>query len=385
MSQKLSNELHTSGKKLVIHDLQESFEDSQFGNSQLLDGFINPKPSSRRKVRELFQPDGSTIKVELKEKQRSLPFMLLYNTVGQQTYQQIMQMEDEYYLTSCEKKILETKAAEIAAYIPDNASIFDLGCGSMEKTKILVDHLRNSGKTGINVYGVDIDRAYLKTVLTGLIEDQQKTKAPHKAEFEFIGLHATYEQSIPFIKKTPGPCILLCMGGTIGNMSRLKSVAFLRQFQEKAMRPGDCFFLGFDKRKDPRVIARAYQDSKGLFNARTMHGLKTLNKMFCKHAVELNNFDTVVGYDAVDGVNERFYRSLVKQTIKVPPPFSGSDDESVEVQLEKDELISIVNSFKYSQDEVNDLAAAANFTVTDQWSDPRDIYWFCLFKTSLEE
>lgn len=378
-------DIEGNNEKPVIHDLRQGSEDSKYGDRHLLDGFINPKLTTRRRSRELVQPDGSVMTVELSEKPRALPYMILYDTIGQETYQQITQMEDEYYLSSCEKRILETKGAEIASHIPDGASIFDLGCGSMERTKILVDHARQIGKKGIKVYGVDIDRPYLEAVLTGLIQDQRKNKAPHEAEFEFFGLYATFEQSIPFIKKTTGPRVLLSMGGTIGDKDHLAAHAFLREFHEKSMSSGDSFFLGFDKRKDPKIIARAYQDSKGLFNMRTMRGLETLNAMFKQNSITNNNFDIVCGYDVVDGLNERFYRSLVDQTIKIPPPFSGMDDESVEVHLKQDELISIVTSYKYSQKEVEELAAAVNFTLEGQWSDPRDLYWFCVLKSSNED
>jgi len=158
-------------EKPVIHDLRQASEDSKYGDRHLLDGFINPKLTSRRRLRELVQPDGSVLTVESSDKPRALPYIILYDTLGQETYQQITQMEDEYYLSSCEKRILETKGAEIALHILDGASIFDRGCGSMERTKILVDHARKAGKKGIKVYGVGIDRTYLETVLTGLIED----------------------------------------------------------------------------------------------------------------------------------------------------------------------------------------------------------------------
>lgn len=277
---------------------------------------------------------------------------------------------------------METKAAEIAEYIPDNASIFDLGCGSMEKTKILIDHLRKSGKRGIKVYGVDIDRPYLERVLTGLIERQQEDKTLEEDEFEFIGLYSTYEQAMPFMKETKGHRVLLVMGSTIGSMKRSEAVDFLLQFSEHSMDPDDCFFLGFDKRNDPAVVARAYQDSKGHMYAMCTHGLDNFKKMLGENSFSMDSFKVLRGYNDVEGCNEIFYMSLVDQTLTIPPPYSGKDQESVDVHLKEGELIDVITSFKYSQKELEEVVTAAKFKLAGQWSDPKDMYWFCVLKLS---
>eukprot|EP00210_Caulerpa_lentillifera_P002174 g2088.t1 len=368
-----------------IIDLISATEDSSFNNKTILKEFIQPGITTRPKIREIYQPDGSTVRRVLPEKLRHIPDFILFDTFGHEVHHVLRQQEDEYYLSACEKQILQTKSAELAAYIPDNSSIFDLGCGSMEKTKVLIDHLRRSGKKGIKVHGVDIDRPHLKNTMTTLLKEQQQKHQSGEDVFEFIGVHSTFEQSIPFIKKTPGPCILLFLGGTIGNMYRDEAKRFCAQFQEKAMKPGDCFFIGFDKRKEPAVIARAYQDSKGALRTFCTHGLEILDSMFGTGTRLSKNVSVLAGYNDIEGLNEIFYKSLVDQTIPVPPPYSGSDTETVKVELKKGELIDLIRSYKYSQDEIQDLAKAANLVVTDQWSDPKDMFWITMFKVSIED
>lgn len=368
--------------KPTIHDLKTGQEDSAFDSKNVLGGFITPSLNVREGVRDLYQPDGSTIERSLPERVRSIPQFIIFDTFGQKAYQALMQLENEYYLTACEKKILETKTAEIAEHIPDNASIFDLGCGSMEKTKILIDHLRKSGKREIKVYGVDIDRPYLETVLTGLIENQQKEKTIEDDEFEFIGLYSTYEQAMPFMKEMKGPRVLLVMGSTIGSMNRSEAVEFLLQFREHSMDLDDCFCLGFDKRNDPAVVARAYQDTEGHMYTMCIHGLENFKKMLGANSFSLDSFEVLRGYNDVEGCNEIFYMSLVDQILTIPPPYSGKDLESVDVHLKKGELIDVITSFKYSQKELEDVITAARFRLVGQWSDPKDMYWFCLLKPS---
>lgn len=151
------------------------------------------------------------------------------------------------------------------------------------------------------------------------------------------------------------------------------------------MKPGDCFFMGFDKRKDPAVIARAYQDSKGALHTFCTHGLEILDSMFQTGSLLSKNMSVLAGYNDIEGLNEIFYKSLIDQTISVPPPFSGSDTQTVEVELKKGELIDLIRSYKYSQEEIEDLGRSANMVVTDQWSDPKNMFWITLFKISTED
>jgi L-histidine N-alpha-methyltransferase len=68
---------------------------------------------------------------------KQTPFSLLYNKKGSELYKEITRLE-EYYPFLAEDKMLELHVDEIAARIPPQSLIVELGCGTACKTaKIL--------------------------------------------------------------------------------------------------------------------------------------------------------------------------------------------------------------------------------------------------------
>eukprot|EP00210_Caulerpa_lentillifera_P000634 g613.t1 len=374
----------TSVHDVLIHDVRETIE-CRLSSKKLLQLFLKPDIVTETKSRELHQPDGSVEIRHLPEKLRRLPRELLYDTTGLEVFEQMNQLEDEYYLAACEIALIREHIAEIAFQIPDNASIIDLGCGSMVKTKIIVDHLRKIGKRGIRVYGVDIDGPYLRSTLSDLLAQERAKKSLEENRIHYEGILGTYEQSIQFIKELNGPKVLLFLGFTIGNYDRAGATRFLNMFREEVLDTVDSFFVGFDKRNDPRVVARAYNDSAGLFQKRMRDGIDHLNKILGGNIFQHDNFAPLSGYNSIEGANERYYKSLRDQVICIPPPFSGHESEQQEVVLKEGEIIHLMDSFKYSQQEIHEVVSAAGLMVAHQWTDPRKMIRLCLLKKCQEE
>ncbi len=68
---------------------------------------------------------------------KQTPFSLLYDKKGSELYKEITRLE-EYYPFLAEDKMLELHVDEIAARIPPQSLIVELGCGTACKTaKIL--------------------------------------------------------------------------------------------------------------------------------------------------------------------------------------------------------------------------------------------------------
>lgn len=59
---------------------------------------------------------------------KTLPTLLLYDVAGLQLFEEITYL-DEYYLTGQEIEVLKRNAEEIAASIPDDSIILELGSG----------------------------------------------------------------------------------------------------------------------------------------------------------------------------------------------------------------------------------------------------------------
>ena len=74
-------------------------------------------------IKHIYQkidpPDGSM---------RSLPTIILYDAKGLKLFEEITYL-DEYYLTDAEIEVLSLHANAIAARIPENAQLVELGSG----------------------------------------------------------------------------------------------------------------------------------------------------------------------------------------------------------------------------------------------------------------
>ena len=349
----------------------------------LLDGFINPLPCSGDSVREMTLPGDRVEKIHPELRRRSFPSSLVYDTRGLELFEELTKLEDEYYLTACERSLLRTHMDEIAVHIPDGAAIVELGCGSMTKTAIILDYLHNvAKKKNLRFYGLDIDDTYLRQSLENLRSVVEKEDRDAEYTISYAGIHGTFEELVSFLPNIPGPRYFLWLGSTIGNMTRHEAADLLRLYGN-AMEPADGFFLAADKRNDSKVIVAAYNDSQGRVAAFTMNILVCLNRLLEQNVFDVTKFETWSGYDIAAGQNEVHIKSLVDQTVVIPAPYSGGVEKNAEVHLKKDELILFFVSVKYSREDLKTLTAAAGLTVEQNWTDPKEMFYFTLLKKSV--
>ena len=99
--------------RLVIHDLARHNGQAEF-------------------ARDVF--DG------LSAQPRHLFPKYLYDALGSQLFEAICHV-DEYYLTRAEREILTRRADEIVATVPNCRTLIDLGSGSAEKTRKIIEAL----------------------------------------------------------------------------------------------------------------------------------------------------------------------------------------------------------------------------------------------------
>src|SRR5437588_12009557 len=80
------------------------------------------------------------IRVGLSSNPKHLFPKYLYDEVGSRLFEAICEV-DEYYLTRAEDEILATHADEIVAAVPGCATLIELGSGSAEKTRKIIEAL----------------------------------------------------------------------------------------------------------------------------------------------------------------------------------------------------------------------------------------------------
>ncbi|KAK0522130.1 hypothetical protein OC835_006681 [Tilletia horrida] len=229
---------------------------------------------------------------------------------------------------------------------------------------------------------------------------------------KFIGNNglAPAKTADPDAPQTEGKRIFLWLGSSIGNFSpRSGAAGFLRDALcggndadgKPAMRPGDYLLIGLDRRNEPSLVARAYHDSLGITEEFILNGLEHADRVLRAgteldgdaHAgsvIDVGKFAYHDRYAEPEGRHESYYRSLERQVIRIPPlipddadvleglnsatqtPAATSQNERsewTEVVLDKDELIHVEVSIKYSPAERAALFQAAGLREVQSWTD----------------
>ncbi|MFD5537331.1 L-histidine N(alpha)-methyltransferase [Streptomyces sp. NPDC127079] len=276
---------------------------------------------------------------------KTLPPKWFYDARGSELFERITELP-EYYPTRAEREILLTRSGEIAA-ASGARTLVELGSGSSEKTRLLIDAL-----TALEVYvPVDVSESALTQAGQALVAERPGLTV-HALIADFTGRMA--------LPEAPGPRLLAFLGGTIGNLLPAERAAFLSSVRG-LLAPGDALLLGTDLVKDEDVLVRAYDDAAGVtaeFNKNVLAVVdRELDADFDPDA-----FDHVALWDAEQEWIEMRLRSRVAQTVKVPAldlavDFAAGEELRTEV------------SAKFRRDGVTAELAAAGLELTHWWTD----------------
>ncbi|HYH29953.1 MAG TPA: L-histidine N(alpha)-methyltransferase [Pseudonocardia sp.] len=278
-----------------------------------------------------------------------LPPKWFYDARGSALFERITELP-EYYPTRTERTLLERSADAIAAASGAD-TLVELGSGSSEKTRLLLDAFRRAG-TLRRYVPQDVSEAALRQAMAALA-----------AEYADVELHGVVGDFTAHLDRLPaeGHRMVAFLGGTIGNLPPSERAGFLRALRA-ALRPGERFLLGTGLVVDPAVLVPAYDDAAGVtaeFNRNVLH---VLNR-------ELRaDFDVdAFAHRAVwDAEREWIEMRLVAQrdmTVSV----AGLD---LTVGFAAGEEMCTEVSAKFRLPRVRAMLAEAGFAVVDGWTDP---------------
>ncbi|MEU9239741.1 L-histidine N(alpha)-methyltransferase [Streptomyces sp. NPDC048385] len=276
---------------------------------------------------------------------KTLPPKWFYDARGSELFEQITELP-EYYPTRAEREILRARSGEIAA-ASGARTLVELGSGSSEKTRLLIDAL-----TALEVYvPVDVSESALTQAGQALIAERPGLSV-HALIADFTG-----RLELP---GTPGPRLLAFLGGTIGNLLPAERAAFLASVRG-LLTPGDALLLGTDLVKDEGVLVRAYDDAAGVTAEFNKNVLAVVDRELGAD-FDPGAFDHVALWDAENEWIEMRLRSRVAQTVKVP-----ALDLAVDFAV-GEELRTEVSA-KFRRDGVTAELAAARLELTNWWTD----------------
>lgn len=304
-----------------------------------MDNFLN----------EVLQDLGGTPK--------SLRSKYFYDDIGDDLFQQIMHCP-EYYPTRCEEEILRSKAGVIAETLRNGFEQFDLielGAGDATKTSYI---LQEFVRKDVNMTYMPVD------ISSSMIEYLSKSLPERIPGLKVQALNGEYFDMVDEAnRRSSNHKAVLFLGGNLGNMSPEDGLEFCKKLAS-SLQKGDLVLIGFDLKKNPRVIHAAYDDAGGLTKAFNLNLLTRINRELGGN-FDLNQFEHYASYDPSSGACKSFLISLKAQEVTI----SGQV-----IRFEQDEYIDMEISQKYSIEEIDRMAAAAGFVPVERFFDSKN--WF---------
>lgn len=277
-----------------------------------------------------------------------LPPKWFYDARGSELFEAITALP-EYYPTRAEREILVDRAGEIAA-ATGARTLVELGSGSSEKTRVLLDALTE--RTGLRGYvPVDVSESALVQAGQALVAERPGLQV-HALIADF-----TAGLTLP---ETPGPRLVAFLGGTIGNLLPEERAGFLSAVRA-LLSPGDSLLLGTDLVKDEGVLVRAYDDAAGVTAEFNKNVLSVVNREL-EADFATAAFEHVALWNAEREWIEMRLRSRTAQTVKIQAldlAVDFADGEELRTEV----------SAKFRREGVRDELAAAGLDLAHWWTD----------------
>ncbi|EWM11552.1 L-histidine N(alpha)-methyltransferase [Kutzneria sp. 744] len=279
---------------------------------------------------------------------KSLPPKWFYDAVGSDLFEQITELP-EYYPTRAEREVLRARAAEIAS-VTQARTLIELGSGSSDKTRTLLDALRTNGS--------------LKQFVPMDVSESALTAAAETIVGEYPGLavHAVVGDFTEHLALLPGDGARLFafLGGTIGNLLPAERAKFFGSIRA-VLEPGEWLLLGTDLVKDPGVLVPAYDDSAGVTAAFNRNVLRVVNRELDAD-FDADSFEHVALWDSDNEWIEMRLRALRPMHVALP-------GAGIEIDFAEGEEMRTEISAKFRQSRVGDELADAGFGLSHWWTD----------------
>lgn len=303
----------------------------------------------------LLEPDWaaaalvSDVRRGLGSTPRTLPPKWLYDDAGSLLFDEITRLP-EYYPTEAERSILAARASEIAAAC-DATTLVELGSGTSDKTRLLLDAFAGTGRLHRFV-PVDVSEAIMREAAEDIAARYPGTEV--EAVVGDFTLHLGH------LARYPGKLVAF-LGGTIGNLYVEERAAFLGALGD-SMSVGDCLLLGTDLVKEADRLIAAYDDSDGVTEQFVKNGLLVLNRELGAD-FDPDAFGYVPFWDSRLQRMDLRLRSEVPQRVRVP-------GAGLDIDLAAGEEIRMEISTKFTSERIRSELAAVDLDVVEQWTDP---------------
>jgi L-histidine N-alpha-methyltransferase len=278
-----------------------------------------------------------------------LPPKWFYDEEGCRLFDEITRLP-EYYPTRTERSILALRAPDIAARTSAD-TLVELGSGTSEKTRLLLDALSAHGSVRRFV-PFDVSEPTLRDAAAAI-----------ELEYPGVDVHAVVGDFECHLDRLPtgGRRLVAFLGSTIGNLDPAGRARFYRSIAT-GLAADDALLLGTDLVKDTGRLEAAYDDGAGVTAAFNRNVLAVLNRELDADFVP-ECFAHVARWNPTEEWIEMRLRSQAAQTVHV-------EQLDLDVAFADGEEMRTEISAKFRRDKVEAELAAAGLALTAWWTDP---------------
>jgi L-histidine Nalpha-methyltransferase len=272
----------------------------------------------------------------------------LYDERGSSLFEEITRLP-EYYPTRRERTILLRHAGEIAR-LSGADTLVELGSGTSEKTRLLLDALADSGQL-VRFVPFDVSEPTLREAAVAVAR-----------EYPGLEVHAVVGDFERHLSKLPrsGRRLFAFLGGTIGNLKPAQRAMFFAELAS-GLRRGESLLLGTDLIKDRERLFAAYNDAAGITARFNLNLLEILNRELGAD-FRLERFRHLARYDEGHQWVEMLLVSTQEQVVEIPAL-------NLSVRFEEGEALRTEVSTKFRPGLVREELAAAGLTLQGWWTD----------------
>ena len=283
---------------------------------------------------------------------KSISSKYFYDDRGSAIFQDIMAMP-EYYPTPCEFEILSLQSEQIIAKLDFDKpfQIVEFGAGDGLKTRQLLKKLIDLALE-FSYVPIDISKK--------AIDDLTESMLLHLPRLNVRPMVGNYFSMMEQLASGGASNLFLFLGSNIGNYPNQEADNLMGQFYQN-MKYGDKLLTGFDLKKHPAVIRRAYDDTQGITKAFNLNLLTRMNRELGAN-FKINQFDFYSHYNPLNGEVRSYIVSMTSQQVyfeKLSANFSFAQNELIWTELSR----------KYTLTEIEQMAERSDFQVVGHFLD----------------
>ncbi|MFO7590247.1 MAG: L-histidine N(alpha)-methyltransferase [Acidimicrobiia bacterium] len=279
---------------------------------------------------------------------KELPPKWFYDDRGSDLFDQITRLP-EYYPTRAERSILDAHAGDIAAATGAD-TLVELGSGTSEKTRLLLDALAGAG-TLRRFVPFDVSEQTLRDAAQAIADEYA------------VPVHAVVGDFERHLDRIPdgGRRVVAFLGGTIGNFLPDDRARFLGAIAA-GLGPEDWFLLGTDLVKDRGRLVAAYDDAAGVTAAFNKNVLQVVNTRLDAD-FDPDRFEHVARFDERHEWIEMLLRTPAATRVRVGAL-------ALDVEFAAGEEMRTEISAKFTRARVESGMADAGLRLEHWWTDP---------------